>query len=100
MHKKLIESLKPAIQNLRAQAKTQVPLLKKSINILIERGEQDVNNIETLLDYLLDAMQLGIGEEEFLLLLNYYAEFAPENAASYKRFYEAEFETGLIQDKP
>lgn len=58
------------------------------MNFLINTHSQDGHRIERLLDNFLNFMLLGVGEAQFIQLLEYYKTVEQEGAADYWRYYE------------
>lgn len=78
----------PQILSLQNLAKSQLPILEPELNFLISTHSQDGHRIEHLLDNFLDFMLLGVGEAQFIQLLEYYKTVDQEGAADYWRYYE------------
>lgn len=79
-----VEDIKDKIGKIKSQMEENLPIISSEIEELIGKKEQSVSRIERLLDTLLDYTQLGVGEEEFKRLNDYYATLNPLNA----KFYE------------
>ncbi len=86
--KDLVDQIMPQIQSLQNLAKSQLPALQAELNFLIDTHSQDGNRIEHLLDNFLNFTLLGVGEAQFIQLLEYYKTVDQEGAADYWRYYE------------
>jgi hypothetical protein len=86
--KDLVDQIMPQILSLKKLAKSQLPALQAELNFLIDTHSQDGNRIENLLDNFLNFMMLGVGEAQFIQLLEYYKTVDQEGAADYWRYYE------------
>jgi len=62
--------------------------IREDIDDIINNNITSEKKIEGLLDRLLDCCCLGIGEDEFKRLNNYYAAINKENADFYQRSYQ------------
>jgi|GEM_PF-1514817 len=76
------------MNRIRNQMKENLPPINNEIDAIIEREDKSTDKIEQLLDTLLDYIQLGIGENEFRRLNDYYSTFNPGNAKIYTKFYK------------
>ena len=86
--KELVDQIIPRILSLQNQAKSQLPTLEAELSYLIDTYSQDNHRIELLLDNFLNFMLLGVGEAQFIQLLEYYKTVNPEGAANYWCYYE------------
>ena len=86
--KEFIDQIMPQILSLQNLAKSQLPALEAELNFLINTHSQDSHRIELLLDNFLNFMLLGVGEAQFIQLLEYYKTVDQEGAADYWRYYE------------
>jgi hypothetical protein len=86
--KEFVYQIMPQILNLQNLAKSQLPALEVELNFLINTHSQDNHRIELLLDNFLNFILLGVGEAQFIRLLEYYKTVDPEGAADYWRYYE------------
>ena len=84
----MIEDIIRMTRDLRKQMESKIPILEGEIDLMIQNREERLENIEGVLDTLLDYMDLGVGEKQFLKLNSYYASFCPENSAQYDKFYQ------------
>lgn len=73
---------------LKKQMQSQLPIIDKQINTIIQTKEESPQVIESVLDILLDYSLMGVGDDQFKKLNKYYATFNFSNAATYTRFYE------------
>jgi len=83
----MIEDIIRMTRDLRKQMESNIPILEREIDLMIQNREERPENIEWVLDTLLDYIDLGVGEKQFLRLNSYYASFYPENSAQYDKFY-------------
>lgn len=81
-------SIVEAIEGLKGKIEDSLPSIRESIDIIISNNITTCLVIERLLDQILDYTSLGLGEEEFRKLNQYYATINKENAT----FYEREFD--------
>jgi hypothetical protein len=86
--KDLVDQIIPQILSLQNLVKSQLPTLEAELNFLINTHSQDGHRIEHLLDNFLNFMLLGVGEAQFIQLLEYYKTVDQEGAADYWRYYE------------
>jgi hypothetical protein len=86
--KEFVDQIMPQILSLQNLAKSQLTALEVELNFLINTLSQDEHRIEHLLDNFLNFMLLGVGEAEFIQLLEYYKTVDQEGAADYWRYYE------------
>lgn len=86
--KEFVDQIMPQILSLQNLVKSQLPALEVELNFLINTRSQDGHRIEHLLDNFLNFMLLGVGEAEFIQLLEYYKTVDAEGAADYWRYYE------------
>ena len=86
--KEFIDQIMPQILSLQNLAKSQLPTLEAELNFLVNPHSHDGHRIELLLDNFLNFMLLGVGEAEFIQLLEYYKTVDAEGAADYWRYYE------------
>lgn len=84
----IVELVGSLLEPIKANARQHLSLLQKDIDEIILQKRKAAPPIERILDTLLDYSQLGIGKEEFLRLNAYYATFKPNNAQSYKKYYD------------
>lgn len=86
--KEFVDQIMPQILSLQNLVKSQLPALEVELNFLINTSSHDGHRIELLLDNLLNFMLLGVGEAQFVQLLEYYKTVDAEGAADYWRYYE------------
>ena len=86
-HEALVKSIKRSTDNLRSMMEASLPSLANEVDSIIKEKDKSIQRIEHILDDLLNYMQLGVGEREFIRLNKYYASFNRENAGSYNQFY-------------
>lgn len=83
MPDKLVNDIKGLIHSFHSEMEAHLPALKAEVNSLIEEKSQDNQAIEQLLDTLLSLATMGIGEQLFIQLVEYYKTVDPEGAAFY-----------------
>lgn len=74
-------------RDLKKRMESNIPVLEKEIDLIIQNKEKNPKTIEYILDTLLDYMNLGVGEDQFRKLNSYYSSFCSENSAEYDKFY-------------
>ena len=82
--KKLIET----IQRLKNMAEDALPSIQDNIDSIIERKEQDPNIVQRELDYILNLVQIGIGDSEFKRLNDYLRTIDFKGANYYDKEYQ------------
>jgi hypothetical protein len=92
MNKDLFKDVKQIIEAFQESLKGHLPALKAEINLLIQSGNQDKNTIENTLDTLLSLVDMRIGKELFVRLLEYYKTIDAEGAAFYWNEYDKDNE--------
>ncbi|RAI91486.1 hypothetical protein [Algoriphagus yeomjeoni] len=92
MEEDLFRSIKQSIESFQESLKGHLPALEAEINHLIQSGNQDKNTIENTLDTLLSLVDMGIGKELFVRLLEYYKTLDAEGAAFYWNEYDQDDE--------
>ena len=73
---------------LKAKAEGFLPFINQEIEKIIKNKVKDQKVIEELLDILLNYQYLGVGEEEFKKLNEYYRQIDKEAANNYDQFFE------------
>ena len=92
MEKDLFQNIKQTIVAFQERLKEHLPALEAEVNHLIQSGNQDKNTIENTLDTLLSLVDMGIGKELFVRLLEYYKTIDSEGAEFYWNEYDKEDE--------
>lgn len=92
MEKDLFQDIKQTIKAFQESLKQHLPALQLEINDLIQSGNQDKNTIENTLDTLLSLVDMGVGKELFLQLLEYYKTIDADGAAFYWNEYDKDDE--------
>jgi hypothetical protein len=92
MEKDLFENIKQQIESFQQTLNGLLPALEAEINALIQTGSKDKNTIENSLDTLLSLIDMGIGKQLFVQLLEYYKTIDAEGAAFYWNEYDKEVE--------
>lgn len=83
MPDELVKDIKGLISSFHTQMEAHLPALKADVNRLIEEKSQENQAIEHLLDTLLSLATMGIGEQLFIQLVEYYKSVDSEGAAFY-----------------
>ena len=88
MKKDEFADIKQAIKAFQKNLKQHLPFLESDIKALIQSGNSDANTLDTLLS----LTQMGVGNELFVRLLEYYKTIDAEGAAFYWNEYDKEEE--------
>lgn len=88
MEKNLFDDIKNTIEAFQQSLQQHLPALEAEINHLIVSKNTNKNTIENTLDTLLSLTQMGIGNELFVKLLEYYKTVDVEGAAFYWNEYD------------
>ena len=83
----MIEEIIKMADKVRKDIKSNLPLLEKEIDSIIENKVKSSEKIEIILDTLLDYLYAGVGESQFKKLNSYYHSFCPEFSKDYENFY-------------
>ncbi len=86
--KALVEDIGQAIKGFQAAMAAHLPFLEQEIQTLITQKSKDEKAIETLLDTLVSLTTAGIGEPQFIRLLEYYKTVNAQYAADYWNIFE------------
>lgn len=89
MEKDLFKNIKQSIEVFQESLRQHLPALEVEVNQLINSQTQNTKTIEHTLDTLLSIANIGIGENLFIKLLEYYKTVDADGAA----FYWKEFDT-------
>ena len=76
------------ISRAKSAAEKNLEYIREDLEEIIENHNTSERRIEPVLDRLLDIMMLGVGEEEFTRLNNYYKFINPRNARFYENCYK------------
>ena len=87
-----LQDIKDIIHVFLENIKQQLPFFEAEIATLIARKEKDATVIERQLDTLLSLTDLGIADELFIRLLEYYKSIDAKGAAFYWKEYDKEEE--------
>lgn len=71
----------------RCAAEFQVEFMREEIDQIIDNNVVFEPRIENCLDLLLDCLYIGVGEQEFTRLNNYYKTINEGNAQFYEQSY-------------
>jgi len=77
-----------SIRKVRGTIEKQIPLIRTEVESMIEKKVMSDNIIENILDTLLDCMGMGLGEEEFKMLNQYYSSVNKRGYQFYQREYK------------
>jgi uncharacterized protein YigA (DUF484 family) len=83
MEKDLFQDIKQTIEAFQESLKGYLPALEAEINDLMQSGNRNKNTIENTLDTLLSLVDMGIGKDLFVRLLEYYKTIDAAGAAFY-----------------
>jgi hypothetical protein len=83
MEKDLFQDIKQTIEAFREKLQGHLPALEAEINELIHSESNDKNTIENTLDTLLSLIDMGVGKDLFIRLLEYYKTVDADGAAFY-----------------
>jgi hypothetical protein len=90
MEEDLFNNIKQSIDAFQETLKQHLPALEADVNQLIISQNQNTKTIEHTLDTLLSLANIGIGENIFVKLLDYYKTVDAEGAAFYWKEYDKE----------
>ena len=85
---KLIDSLRPFIQELKHLCATQEALLRVRVDEVLARKSQNIDEIDHLLDDLLNIAYHGYGREDFKRLHQYLMSIEPKCGAHHWKYYQ------------
>jgi hypothetical protein len=85
---KLINDIGNAIREFQKIMAAQMPALEAEVDGIIKRKSKDEKEIGYALDTLLSLQDMGIGQDLFIRLLEYYKTFDAEAAADYWRYFD------------
>jgi hypothetical protein len=85
---KLVNDIGNAIPEFKKIMEAQMPALEAEVNGIIKRNSKDEREIGYALDTLLSLQDMGIGQDLFIRLLEYYKTFDAEAAADYWRYFD------------
>ena len=83
-----LNQIRETIQTFQKSLQSHLPALESEINAIITNKEQNKNNIEYSLDVLISLTDMGIGNELFIKLLDYYKTIDAESASFYWEEYD------------
>ena len=81
-------NIKKTIEEFQHSLQMHLPALEAEVDALIKNKVQDKNAIEYILDTLLSLTDIGVGQDLFVKLLEYYKTIDTEGAM----FYWTEFD--------
>jgi hypothetical protein len=84
----LLNQLKEIIQTFQQSLQSHLPELECEINAIIKNKVQNKNTIEYNLDVLISLIDMGVGNELFIKLLDYYKTIDAEGASFYWEEYD------------
>jgi len=86
------EEIISEIKRIKKLAEKEIVCVQVDVERIINEDLKNEEQIEHTLDRLLNLILLGFGDKEFHKLNNFYSISNPQNAESYKIFYEEMFE--------
>jgi hypothetical protein len=84
----LLNQLNEIIQTFQQSLQSHLPALECEINAIITNKVQNKNTIEYNLDVLISLIDMGVGNELFIKLLDYYKTIDAEGASFYWEEYD------------
>jgi hypothetical protein len=84
----LLNQLKEIIQTFQQSLQSHLPAIEGEINAIITNKVQNKNTIEYNLDVLISLTDMGVGNELFIKLLDYYKTIDAEGASFYWEEYD------------
>ncbi len=86
-----LKDLKTRIDYLRKATSDLMPGIRKDIDYIKKNHVTSEKEIETLLDTILNFIELGYGEKEFKDLNKYYSTINKEHAEDYTEIYNEDY---------
>ena len=74
------------IEQIKKTLEDSLPIIDNHINTIIQTQSQDIKTIEQTLDTLLDYIPLGLAQDQFTKLNNYYHTFNEHNSNIYNSY--------------
>ncbi len=90
MEEDLFKNIKQTIDVFQDSLKQHLPAIEADVNQLIDSKNKNTKTIEHTLDTLLSLTGLGIGENIFVKLIEYYKTIDAEGAAFYWKEFDKE----------
>lgn len=84
----ILNQIKETIQTFQQSLQSHLPALESEINAIITNKEQNKNTLEYSLDTLISLTDMGVGNELFIKLLDYYKTIDAEGASFYWEEYD------------
>ncbi|MBA3901459.1 MAG: hypothetical protein H0X62_14845 [Bacteroidetes bacterium] len=88
----LFNGIKDAIEDFHKSLEQHLPVLEEEIDDIILSETEDKNMIESTLDTLVSLTDLGVGNDLFVKLLEYYKTIDTEGAQFYWNEYDKQVE--------
>ena len=88
MPKDIFQNIKQIIVDFQQSIAQHLPALEQEVNQLIQSKSNDTNSIENTLDTLLSLIDMGMGKDLFIQLLEYYKTIDYDGAAFYWNEYD------------
>ena len=88
MPKDIFQNIKQIIVDFQQSIVQHLPALEQEVNQLIQSKNNDKNSIENILDTLLSLIDMGMGKDLFIQLLEYYKTIDYDGAAFYWNEYD------------
>ena len=76
-----LSQIRETIKTFQQTLQSHLPALESEINAIITNKEQNKNNIEYSLDVLISLTDMGVGNDLFIKLLEYYKTIDAESAS-------------------
>ena len=88
MPKDIFQNIKQIIVDFQQSIAQHLPALEQEVNQLIQSKSNDKNSIENTLDTLLSLIDMGMGKDLFIQLLESYKTIDYDGAAFYWNEYD------------
>lgn len=82
-----LDALVEMVGSFQETMKRYLPEIRQNINWIIKHKSSDIKLIESHLDTLLSLRDIGLGEDEFYKLNDYYSTVHIENSKTYADYY-------------
>ena len=89
--RKVNESLINLLERARKDMRANLPFIREEIEEIITSKNRNGARIEQNLDTLMDYMEMGVGEREFVMLNRYYEGVDKKGYEFYKKEYEKRY---------
>lgn len=85
---KIVKDISGIIKSFQKQMTKHLPGLEMEVQAIINQKSKDRNKIENMLDSILSLTDIGIGDELFVKLLEYYKTVSAKGAEFYWNEYD------------